>query len=110
MSLMEGAADLFAELFSGDVGNVAQRNFVRGREGEVERAFVRDQDKTELSDWMYNSQGTAEHPGDVGYWVGYRIVKAYYDRAPDKHQALRDILNMTDAKAFVARSGWKPAN
>jgi hypothetical protein len=110
MSLMEGAADFFAELFSGDVGNVAQRNFVKGREGEVERAFVRDEDKTELSDWMYNSQGTAEQPGDVGYWVGYRIVKAYYDHAADKHQALRDILRMTDAKAFVAKSGWRPAN
>jgi hypothetical protein len=109
MSLMEGAADFFAELFSGDVGNVAQRNFVKGREGEVERAFVRDEDKTDLSDWMYNSQGTTEQPGDVGYWVGYRIVKAYYSHARDKHQALLDILHITDAKAFLARSGWRPA-
>ena len=108
MSLMEGAAELFAELFSGDVGNIAQRNFVKGREGEVERAFVRDEDKTDLSNWMYNSKGTADQPGDVGYWVGYQIVKAYYDRAPDKHQALLDIFHMTDAKAFVAKSGWKP--
>jgi len=109
MSLMEGAADFFAELFSGDVGNVAQRNVVKGHEGEVERAFVHDEDNTDLSDWMYNSQGTTEHPGDLGYWVGYRIVKAYYGRAADKHQALIDILHMTDAKAFVTRSGWKPA-
>lgn len=108
MSLMEGAADFFAERFSGDVGDIAQRNFVKGRECEVERAFVRDEDKVDLSDWMYDSQGTADHPGDIGYWVGYRIVKSYYDRAPDKHQALLDILHMTDAKAFVARSGWKP--
>jgi hypothetical protein len=110
MSLMEGAADLFAELFSGDVGNVAQRAVVKGHEGEIERAFVRDEDKTELSDWMYNSKGTAEHPGDIGYWVGYRITKAYYEHAADKHQALLDILHMTDAKAFVAESGWKPAD
>jgi hypothetical protein len=110
MSLMEGAAELFAELFSGDVGNVAQRAYAKGREGEIERAFVRDEDKTDLSDWMYNSKGTAAEPGDLGYWVGYRIVKAYYDRAGDKHQALLDILHMTDAKAFVAKSGWRPAS
>jgi hypothetical protein len=109
MSLMEGAGELFAELFSGDVANVAQRAYAKGREGEIERAFVRDEDKTDLKDWMYNSQGTAEQPGDLGYWVGYRIVKTYYDRAPDKHQALLDILHMTDAKAFVAKSGWTPA-
>ena len=109
MSLMEGAAELFAELFAGDVSNTAQRAVVKGRQGEIERAFVRDEDKTDLSDWMYNSKGTAAEPGDLGYWVGYRITKAYYDRAPDKHQALTDILHMTDAKAFLAQSGWKPS-
>ncbi|HEY3947860.1 DUF2268 domain-containing putative Zn-dependent protease [Phenylobacterium sp.] len=109
MSLMEGAAELFAELFSGDIGNHGPVNIARGHEGEIERAFVRDEDKTDLSAWMYNSKGTAAEPGDLGYWVGYRIVKAYYDRAPNKHQALLDILHMTDAKAFLAKSGWKPA-
>jgi hypothetical protein len=110
MSLMEGGAELFAELFSGDVGNVAQRRFAKGREGEIERAFVHDEDKTDVSNWLYNSKGTAEQAGDLGYWVGYRITKAYYDRAPDKHQALIDILTMTDAKAFLAKSGWKPTS
>lgn len=110
MSLMEGAAEFFAERFSGDVGNVAQRAVAKGHEGEIERAFVRDEDKTDLSAWMYNSKGTAAQPGDIGYWVGYLIVKAYYDHARDKHQALVDILHMTDAKAFLAKSGWKPAN
>jgi hypothetical protein len=110
MSLMEGAAEFFAERFSGDIGNHEHRAFTKGHEAEIEQAFVRDEDNTDLSDWMYNSQGTAERPGDLGYWVGYRIVKAYYEHAPDKHQALLDILHMTDAKAFLAKSGWKPAS
>jgi hypothetical protein len=110
MSLMEGAAEFFAERFSGEIGNHEHRAFTAGREGEIDRAFVRDQDKTDLSDWMYNSKGTAAEPGDLGYWVGYRIVKAYYGRARDKHQALLDILHMTDAKAFMAQSGWTPAS
>jgi hypothetical protein len=41
--------------------------------------------------------------------VGYWIVKSYYQRAPDKHQALRDIFEMRDPKAFLATSGWHPA-
>ena len=109
MSLMEGAAEFTAELISGDVSNQAQRAWARGREAEIEQAFVRDEDKTDLSAWMYNGPGDAAHPGDLGYWVGYRIVKAYYDQAPNKHQALLDIFRMTDAKAFLTRSGWKPA-
>ena len=47
-------------------------------------------------------------PTDLGYWVGYRITKAYYQHTSDKRQALREILGMTDPKAFLARSGWYP--
>ena len=49
-----------------------------------------------------------EQGGDLGYWVGYRIVKAYYQRAADKQQALREILELSDPKAFLAKSGWRP--
>jgi hypothetical protein len=105
-SLLEGAAELAAELTS---GKVAYSNFeasTRGREKEIETAFVADQDKTDLSQWMDNS--TVEKPGDLGYWVGYRIAKAYYLRSPDKTQAVREVLDMSDAKAFLAKSGWYP--
>jgi uncharacterized protein YjaZ len=75
-------------------------------EKNIETAFVADQDKSDLANWLYNT--TPGKPGDLGYWVGYRIVKTYYQRAPDKRQALRDILEMTDPKAFLAKSGWYP--
>jgi uncharacterized protein YjaZ len=78
----------------------------KGREKEIETAFVADVGKKDLSKWLYNS--TPEKPADLGYWVGYRIVKSYYQRASDKHQAIREILQMTDPKAFLAKSGWYP--
>ena len=109
MSLMEGGAEFVAELISGDIGNNEHHAYTKGREAQIEQAFVRDEDKTDLSDWMYNSKGTAADPGDLGYWVGYRIVKAYYAHAADKHQALIDIFHITDPKAFLAKSGWTPA-
>jgi hypothetical protein len=40
--------------------------------------------------------------------VGYRIVKSYYQHAPDKHQALREIIELSDPKAFLSKSGWYP--
>jgi hypothetical protein len=105
-SLLEGAAELAAELTS---GKVAYSNFeasTKGREKEIETAFVADQDKTDLSQWADNS--TVDKPGDLAYWVGYRIAKSYYLRSPDKARAFRDILDMSDAKAFLAKSGWYP--
>lgn len=105
-SLMEGVGEFTAELISGEVANVALPATAKGREKAIETAFVADEDKTDLSAWLYN--GTNDKPGDLGYWVGYRIVKAYYRHAPDKRQALREIFGMTDPKSFLARSGWYP--
>jgi len=108
-SLIEGGAEFTAELISGDVANYRLKTLTKGHEAAIEAAFVVDEDKTDLSPWLYNGLGTPEHPGDLGYWVGYRIVKSYYQHASDKHQALRDIFEMKDPKAFLAESGWRPA-
>ena len=106
ISLVEGAAEFVGELISGDVAYGGLRGNVEGRETEIERAFLADKDKTDLSDWVYNS--TPDQPGDLGYWVGYRIVKAYYQNSGDKRRALREILEMTDPDAFLEASGWRP--
>ena len=105
-SLLEGGAeiDLRADFRPGWAGHFP--GLTQGREKEIETAFLADQDKTDLSAWLDNS--TMEKPGDLGYWVGHRIAKSYYQHATDKRQALRDMLQMTDAKAFLAKSGWYP--
>jgi uncharacterized protein YjaZ len=105
-SLIEGAAELTAELISGRVSYAHLDKLARDRATAIETEFVADEDKTDLSHWLYN--GTLTEPGDLGYWVGYRIAKSYYEHARDKRQALRDILQMADAKALLARSGWRP--
>jgi len=105
-ALIEGAAEFMAEKISGGISDPGVWSKARGHETEIEAAFVPDEDKTELSKWLYN--GTIDEAGDLGYWVGYRIVKSYYQHATDKRQAIRDILEMSDPRAFLARSGWHP--
>jgi len=106
MSLIEGAAEFTAEMISGEVSYSQLTVSTKGREKEIETDFVPDEDKTDISKWLYNS--TLEKPGDLGYWVGYRIVKSYYQHATDKTQAIREILQMTDPKRFLAKSAWYP--
>jgi hypothetical protein len=102
-SLIEGAADFVGELISGGIA-YSYAEQTKSREKDIEAAFVPDEDKTDTSKWLYNS--TMEKQGDLGYWVGYRIVKSYYEHAVDKRRALRDILEMKDPKTFLANSGW----
>jgi hypothetical protein len=105
-SLIEGVAEFVGELISGEVAYSELRASTQGHEKEIESAFVADEDQTDLSKWLDNS--TLEKQGDLGYWVGYRIVKSYYQHAADKRRALRQIVGMTDPKAFLAKSGWYP--
>jgi hypothetical protein len=106
LSLIEGVAEFTAELISGETAYSNFRTLTAGHEKEIETAFVSDEDKTDLSNWFQNS--TREKPGDLGYWVGYRIVKSYYQNADDKRRAFREILEMTDPKVFLAKSAWYP--
>jgi hypothetical protein len=105
-SLIEGAAEFVAELTSGKPGYSHFPALTQGREKEIETEFVADVDQIDLSRWIDNS--TAEKGNELGTWVGYRIVKAYYRRAADKQQALREILELDDPQAFLAKSGWRP--
>ncbi|MBD9377350.1 DUF2268 domain-containing putative Zn-dependent protease [Pseudoxanthomonas sp. PXM04] len=105
-ALMEGAAEFVGELISGEVAYLHLKQNTKGQELAIETKFQTDMDKRDLSDWIYNSK--PGNPGDLGYWVGYRIVKSYYQNASDKRQALRDIIGLQDARAFLARSGWRP--
>jgi predicted Zn-dependent protease DUF2268 len=108
-SVMEGGAEFGAELLVGhpaEVDSPPFRKATPGHEKEIESAFLVDEDSTDLSKWLDNS--TYDKPGDLGYWVGYRIVKSYYQHAADKRRALRDIIEVTDPKLFLAKSGWYP--
>lgn len=44
-----------------------------------------------------------------GYWMGYQIVKAFYERMEDKETAIFELLNIRDFKAFLLKSGYQGA-
>ncbi|WP_460478033.1 DUF2268 domain-containing putative Zn-dependent protease [Bowmanella dokdonensis] len=106
ISLLEGIAEFVGELIAGQVAYSHHAVATKGRELEIETRFAHEMHETDLTAWVYNA--TLETPGDLGYWVGYRIAKAYYLNAADKRQALSEILEMADAEDFLARSGWYP--
>ena len=109
-AVLEGDAELVAELTSGDTINPQLRAWTKGRECAIDSAFVKEASGTDLSHWMYNGVGTPGKPGDLGYWVGYRIAKAYYARARDKKKALETLLHVDNDSAakILEDSGWRP--
>jgi hypothetical protein len=60
--------------------------------------------------WLYAEREiSGKRCRDLGYFVGYRICKSFYDKSGDKKQALAHMigLNLTDenASAFLAFIG-----
>jgi len=108
-SLVEGGAEFIGELTSGEVLNVHLKRWTQDKACRIERDFQTHAMDTDMSHWLYNGPGTPEAPGDLGYWVGYRIARAYYAQASDKPRAIQDILNVNNdnAASFLERSGWR---
>ena len=105
-ALREGMADFLAQLISGKTANERLHTWIKGKEKAVWEQFKKEMYLGRAHNWIANSeQETAERPADLGYWVGYMISKAYYDRAADKKQAVHDILNIQDYNAFYKKSG-----
>jgi len=109
-TLSEGMADFVAELVTGRITNARLHPYGNAHEKELWAAFQQEMLGKDSHNWIANGrQETPEKPCDLGYYVGYRIVQAYYQQAADKKQALADILNIRSAPDFLARSGYAAA-
>jgi hypothetical protein len=101
-ALREGSAELLAELTAGRHVNPAAERYGLQHEAELWARFRDDMSRTEPGDWMFVRPSNGQWPQDLGYWMGYRIARSYYDRAPDKTKAVAAILQLTDFGAFLA--------
>ena len=78
------------------------------------KKFIASNEKGIFFDWLYGIKGrnlNGTQIKDLGYFMGYKICKAYYDNTTDKKQAIKDIIEMdvsSDEKAreFLIKSGY----
>jgi Predicted Zn-dependent protease (DUF2268) len=106
--IMEGMADFIGEMCSGKNANERLHIWAKGKEQKIWQRFLIDMYNNKSDNWIANSdQETVDNPSDQGYWIGYQICKAYYDKAKNKKQALYDMLHIQDYKKFLEESGWQ---
>ncbi|HLM61250.1 MAG TPA: DUF2268 domain-containing putative Zn-dependent protease [Pyrinomonadaceae bacterium] len=105
-SLSEGSADFVGELISG--GNINQQihEYANPREKQLWLEFKKEMNGNDASNWLYQGDKAKDKPADLGYYVGYKIVESYYNKAKDKKQAIKDILEIKDFNHFLKASGY----
>lgn len=116
-AIHEGSADFLAHLATGIRSTSPERDawadkreaklWDRFRE-DMDLAFGRERDP-EFANWMYGEPKEEGWPSDLGYWMGYRITRAYFESSGDPYQAVREILNIQDYEAFLEQSGYPDA-
>ncbi|HTX37645.1 MAG TPA: DUF2268 domain-containing putative Zn-dependent protease [Bryobacteraceae bacterium] len=106
-SLKEGGADFMGEKISGGIINGVQRTYGDAHEPALWAEFEKDMRGSDISHWLYQGDRSKDRPADLGYYMGYKICEAFYRRATDKREAVRRILRITDAEAFLKESGYE---
>lgn len=118
-ALREGTPDLLSELVTGLEPDPAREAWARPREADVWRRFQADRqlmasgDKAVFQRWFGNAGRRFENlpegwPGELGYWVGRNIARAYFARATDPRAALRELLAARDPAAILQASAYAP--
>jgi len=107
-SIKEGSADFICELVTGTHPNRGIYLYGDQHEDELKAEFQQIMDrkwKEGWEGWMYG--GAKEgRPNDLGYWMGYQIMKAYYEKAEDKKKAVKEMLTIKDFDKYVRKSGY----
>lgn len=108
MCLREGGAEFVTSLVLGDITQTGSLEFIEKDEASLKSKFLEDMETdTQNREYWLNAWAVQkEYPKLLGYAMGYKINKAYYEQATDKKTALQDILRMDDAEAFVTASGY----
>jgi hypothetical protein len=106
LATAEGIADFVAERVTGRHGNERVHEWAAPRESELWREFEAEMHGENTDRWLYNGAGTPSRPGDLGYYIGYRIAQAYYEAAVDKREAIRYMLALEEYAQLLELSGY----
>lgn len=103
----EGSADFIGEMISGATINARAQSYGRTHEHELWVEFKSRMHETTYYPWLYGKP-PGDRPNDLGYFIGYRIAQAYYERAKDKRAAIAEILRMKAVDEILRQSGYEP--
>ncbi|MBR9920600.1 MAG: hypothetical protein GYB31_07150 [Bacteroidetes bacterium] len=110
-SVFEGSAEFIAELAMKRASKQPALIYGKANDQLVRDRFIEEMFSPWIYNWIWNNTDNPFNQRDLGYYMGYAIVKAYYDMATDKQAAVKTIIELdyTSREAvegFVESSGY----
>lgn len=98
----EGACDFISELILNKPVISQYMTYGNTYEKEIWKLFQLEMLGQETKNWLYNGDEAPNGNADLGYFVGYKICKSYYDNSKNKKTALKEIIELEYTKESVA--------
>jgi hypothetical protein len=107
-AIMEGAADFITYLILGKYTNPDVFDFGFANEQKLWKQFEMEMLTENTDDWLFNTYNPdTGYPGNLGYFIGFRICESYYNQATDKQRAIKEMLEIQDFERFLKESNYR---
>lgn len=106
MCLREGGAEFVTAQVLGNITQIVALEYLEKNESRLKEQFLNDSKAQNKGFWFWPSLEHKTYTKLLGYAIGYKICRQYYEEAPDKTVALMDILKMEGADTFLKSSHY----
>ena len=71
-------------------------------------SFAKEMNGENTDAWLFNAYDPQTgYPGNLGYFIGFRICESYYNRSADKSTAIKELIEIKDFNRILTVSGYK---
>lgn len=110
-SVLEGVAEFLAVKATGKDSNTPSISFGKQNFEKIRAKFATQLYNPFTGFWLYSNSANDFNIRDLGYSVGYEICEKYYEKATDKTQAVKEMIeldynNEIALRKIVDQSGY----
>lgn len=102
-AIKEGSCDFIAELCTGQNPSASVHGYANAREKQLWGEFKTKMKTNEMNGWTGIPQ---DRPAGLAYWMGYKIIEAYYQKQSDKRKAVHNIIRAKDYQKIFEESEY----
>jgi len=107
-SIMEGVADFITYLITGKYTAPEVYKYGFANEGAIWKYFSDEMNSENTDKWLYNTYNSQTgYPGNLGYFIGFRICESYFRQTVNKQNAVKELLEIKDFNQFLIKSGYR---
>jgi Predicted Zn-dependent protease (DUF2268) len=107
-SIMEGVADFITYLITGKYTAPEVYKYGFANEGAIWKDFSDEMNSENTDKWLFNTYNSQTgYPGNLGYFIGFRICESYYRQSVNKQNAVKELFEIKEFNQFLIQSDYR---